>query len=118
MKQLKERWGIRSNFQLIVILIVFSVTGSSAVYVAKPFLNWIGLHPEGYADSWWGPWVYWTLRILVIFPIYQVLLVIFGWLFGQFTFFWYMEQKLLKRMGFGFLWPESDSSRSVDAGKS
>ena len=118
MEQLKERWGIRSNFQLLVILIVFSVTGSSAVYVAKPFLNWIGLHPEAFSGPGGGPGVYWTLRILVIFPIYQVLLVAFGWLFGQFSFFWNMEKKMLRRMGLGFLLPASESSRSMETGHS
>ena len=105
MKKLKERWGIKSNFQLIMILVVFSVTGSTAVYVAKPFLNLIGLNPNGFPDAWWGSWIYWTLRILVIFPIYQVLLVIIGAVFGQFAFFWNLEKKMLRRMGLGFLFP-------------
>lgn len=118
MEKLKERWGITSNFQLIVILVVFSVTGSSAVYVAKPFLEWIGLQPEAFSGSWWGPWVYWTLRILVIFPIYQVLLVLFGWLFGQFSFFWNMEKKMLNRMGLGFLLPGSESRQAMEGSES
>lgn len=103
MKKLKERWGITSTFQVIVIFIVFAVTGSSSVYVAKPVLKWIGLQPDTFSGGWWGPWIYWTLRILLIFPIYQVLLVLFGWLFGQFSFFWNLEKKMLKRMGLGFL---------------
>jgi len=105
MQKLKERWGIHSTLQLIIIFIVFAITGSSAVYVAKPLLQWIGLHPENFENTWWGPWVYWTLRILIIFPIYQVLLVLFGWIFGQFKFFWNMEKKMLRRMGLGFLLP-------------
>ncbi len=104
MKQgLKERWGITSNFQLIIILFVFSITGSSAVFVAKPFLNWVGLSLDAFPDTWWSPWVYWTLRILIIFPLYQILLVIYGWLFGQFQFFWAFEKKMIKRLGLGFL---------------
>ncbi|MEJ2584711.1 MAG: diacylglyceryl transferase [Robiginitalea sp.] len=103
MKKLKERWGIKSNFQLILILVVFSVTGSMAVFVAKPLLSWIGLHPDGFSDAWWGSWFYWALRILIIFPIYQVLLVVIGTLFGQFAFFWNLEKKMMRRMGLGFL---------------
>lgn len=114
MKKLKERWGISSNFQLVIILIVFSVTGSTAVFVAKPFLNWIGLQPEGFPDAWWGSWLYWTLRILVIFPIYQVLLVVIGTLFGQFPFFWNLEKKMLRRMGLGFLLPDEAPEASRD----
>ena len=114
MKKLKERWGIKSNFQLIIILVVFSVTGSTAVFVAKPFLNWIGLQPDGFSDAWWGSWLYWTLRILVIFPIYQVLLVVIGTLFGQFKFFWNLEKKMIRRMGLGFLLPDETPEASRD----
>ncbi|WP_276392453.1 DUF6787 family protein [Eudoraea chungangensis] len=103
MKSLKKRWGIHSNLQLIVILIVFSITGSAAVYVAKPFLNWIGFERESFQDEWWSGWIYWTLRILLVFPFYQILLVFFGWLFGQFKFFWNFEKKMLSRLGLGFL---------------
>lgn len=103
MQKLKKHWGIRSNFQLIIIFIVFAITGSSSVYVAKPFLDVIGLDQDNFPDTWWSPIVYWTLRILLIFPFYQVLLVAYGWLFGQFKFFWTFEKKMLKRMGFGFL---------------
>ncbi|SEC33657.1 hypothetical protein SAMN05192540_2922 [Maribacter dokdonensis] len=103
MQKLKERWEITSNFQLVIIFIVFAITGSSSVYVAKPFLNLIGLQQENFSTAWWGSPLYWFLRILLIFPFYQVLLVIYGWLFGQFRFFWAFEKKMLKRIGLGFL---------------
>ncbi len=103
MEKLKQRWGIDSNFQIIVICIVFAITGSSSVYVAKPFLQWIGLSKAAFPDGILGGFLYWTLRILLIFPFYQVLLVVYGWLFGQFKFFWNFEKKMLSRMGLGFL---------------
>lgn len=103
MEKLKQRWGITSNFQLVVIFVVFAITGSSSVYVAKPFLVLIGLARDNFPEAWWGGTIYWTLRILLIFPFYQILLVIYGWLFGQFKFFWGFEKKMLSRMGFGFL---------------
>ncbi|MCM4163097.1 MULTISPECIES: DUF6787 family protein [unclassified Arenibacter] len=104
MKKLKQRWGVNSNLQLFIIFIVFSITGSSSVYAAKPFLNWIGLHRENFSpDFLWGGLIYLTFRILLIFPIYQFLLVIYGWLFGQFRFFWEFEKKMLGRMGLGFI---------------
>ncbi|MDE3740351.1 DUF6787 family protein [Maribacter polysaccharolyticus] len=98
MEKLKQRWGIDSNFQIVVIFIVFAITGSTSVTFAEPIMEFIGLH-RGTTEAW----VYWTIRILIIFPIYQVLLVLYGWLFGQFRFFWNMEKKMLKRLGLGFL---------------
>jgi len=98
MEKLKKRWGIHSNFQLLIILVVFAVTGSTAAKLADPLTSLIGLQQQST-----HPWIYWTVRILLIFPIYQVLLVIFGWLFGQFKFFWNFEKKMLVRLGLGFL---------------
>lgn len=103
MQKLKQRWGISSNFQLIVIFFVFAITGSSSVYVAKPFLKLIGLAQDTFPDTWWGVTLYWVLRILLIFPFYQILLVLYGWLLGQFKFFWAFEKKMLTRLGFSFL---------------
>ncbi|ADV51448.1 diacylglyceryl transferase [Cellulophaga sp. E16_2] len=103
MKKLKERWGIESNFGIIMILIVFSVTGSSALKIARPLLDYIGFTRDNFSDDWYFSVLYWTVRILIIFPIYQILLVAFGWLFGQFKFFWNFEKKMLGRLGLGFL---------------
>ena len=107
MEKLKQRWGIDSNLQIVIICIVFAITGSSSVWVAKPFLEWIGLARESFPDSSIGGFFYWTLRLLLIFPFYQVLLVIFGWLFGQFKFFWNFEKKMLSRMGLGSLFKKN-----------
>ena len=98
MEKLKQRWGIESNFQIIVIFVVFAVTGSAAAKLAEPVTELIGLNRETT-----NAWLYWIIRILLIFPIYQVLLVVFGWLFGQFKFFWNFEKKMLRRLGLGFL---------------
>ena len=95
MKRFKEKWGITSNFQLVIILIVFSITGSVAVWVAKPVLDLVGLDKEALS-----PWVFWPIRIFIIFPIYQVLIVLIGAIFGQFKFFWAFEKKMLVRLGF------------------
>ncbi len=104
MQKLKERWGLHSNLQVVIVCVVFAITGSSSVYVAKPFLAWIGLARANFSpEFWWGGFSYGALRLLLIFPFYQVLLVLFGWLFGQFQFFWNFERKMLKRLGLGFL---------------
>ena len=95
MNRFKEKWGITSNFQLAIILLVFSITGSVAVLVAKPVLDLVGLDKEAVS-----PWVFWPIRIFIIFPIYQVLIVLIGAIFGQFKFFWAFEKKMLVRLGF------------------
>jgi len=98
MANFKQRWNIKSNGQLLLILIVFALTGSSAAYIIKPLLALVGVVKSRVAI-----WLYYLLYILFIFPIYQVLLVCFGFVFGQFAFFWSFEKKLLKKCGLGFI---------------
>jgi hypothetical protein len=105
MQRLKKRWGIHSNFQLVMILVVFAVTGSSAAKLATPLTNFLGITADNFS-----PWIYWPSRLLLIFPIYQVLLVFFGFIFGQFRFFWNFEKKMLSRMGFGFLFTSKNDA--------
>lgn len=100
MQKLKTRWGITSNFQLTVIFIVFAITGSSAAYLSKPILKWFGIVKEDVSL-----WIYYPLYLILIFPVYQVLLVSFGFIFGQFKFFWAFEKKMLRSMKLGFLLP-------------
>ena len=35
-KKLKERWGIKSNFQIVIIFVVFGITGSVSAYFSGP----------------------------------------------------------------------------------
>ena len=103
MEKLKKRWGIKTNWYVIAIFIVFAINGSFAAWVAKPVTNFFGLSPETL-----NPWLYWPLRILLIFPIYQLTLPIVGWVFGEFTFFLAFEKKFLGRLGLGFLFKKSE----------
>ncbi|MCC8358621.1 DUF6787 family protein [Salinimicrobium sediminilitoris] len=101
MNKLKQRWGISSNWQILIIFIVFGLTGSSSLYVAKPALEFLGLTRMNFSSDLLGGVGYYALRILMIFPVYQVLLVTYGWIFGQFRFFWQFEKNMLSRLGLG-----------------
>ena len=92
-EKLKIKWKIESNFQVIMILIVFAVTGSVAVRIAGPVLEYFNVHRENL-----NPFIFWPIRILIIFPIYQVMLLIVGTLLGQFKFFWEFQKKTIGRM--------------------
>ena len=78
--------------QLIIIFIVFGITGSLSVVLGKYVL--INVFGESFLNNDY----YWFLRLILIFPIYQVLLIIVGALFGQFRYFWEIEKKILIRM--------------------
>jgi len=94
MEKFKQRWGISSNFQLVVIFVVVAITGSASARLAGPFVELIGISSDAI-----HPVLHWVIRLILIFPIYQILLVTIGWLFGQFNFFWNFEKKMLRRIG-------------------
>ncbi len=78
--------------QLIIIFIVFGITGSLSVVLGKYAL--INVFGESFLNIDY----YWLLRLILIFPIYQVLLIVVGALFGQFRYFWEIEKKILIKM--------------------
>ncbi len=105
--RLKDKWDVESNLQLVIIFVVFAITGSSSVKIAKPLLDFVGVEKSAFEGVILGDALYWFLRILIVFPIYQVLLIFFGTLFFQFKFFWNFEKKILSRMGFKRFFQES-----------
>lgn len=92
LERLKTRWQLTSNFQVVIVLIVFAITGSTTAWVTKPVYGLVGIGPET-AFGW---------KVLAFFfimlPVYNVLLIIVGSIFGQFRFFWNFEKKTLGRM--------------------
>ena len=96
LENLKKRWGINSNLQVIKIIIVFGITGSLSAWLSKPFISFLNIVDEGTFLSW-------ILRLIIIFPIYQIILIIVATLFGEFKWFWNFLKKMLIRMGFKFL---------------
>lgn len=95
MERLKQRWGLTSNFQVVLIILVFSLNGSFAAWIAKPLTNLIGLNQETT-----NPWLFWPVRIILIFLVYQFTLPLVGFCFGQYKFFSTFSKKTLSRMGF------------------
>ncbi len=99
LRKFKEKWKIKSNLQLVIILIVFSVTGSTALVVRKFVFHLIGIQPET------SLLIKIPLYILILVPSYQVLLLIIGSLVGQFRFFYAFEKRT-----WSFLKPGNKSS--------
>ncbi len=93
MKKLTKLFKVDSSFQLIIVFIVFGITGSLSVILGKYVL--ILIFDENFLNNQF----FWILRLIIIFPLYQILLIIIGTLFGQFSYFWNIEKKILARMG-------------------
>lgn len=94
-KKLENKWKVNYKWEMISIFLVFATTGSSSVFVGRPILKLIGITKENL-----NPFLFWVLYIIIGFIFYQIMLVLIGWLFGQFKFFWTFEKKMLCRLGF------------------
>lgn len=96
---LKRRWGLRTNGQVVAVFLVFSLAGSMILPVRKAVFHL--LHFDGHTPFW----VKTVVWLIVVFPTYQIFLLVFGALFGEFRFFWEKEKKMgrwfLRRLGFG-----------------
>jgi hypothetical protein len=92
LKKFKAKWKIKSNFQLFLILVIFSVTGSASLVVRHVVFDWIGITAET------SVWIKFPLYLLIIVPAYQVLLLLVGALFGQFRFAWEFEKRVFSRL--------------------
>lgn len=91
--RLKQRWNIKSNCQLVVILLVFSVTGTASVFTKKYIMAFLGIaQPPHFIGKL-------LLFIFITLPAYQVLLLFFGFVFGQFKFFYAFEKRMFSRFG-------------------
>lgn len=89
---LKERWGLDSFWQVLVVLIVFAVTGMSVLYVRQFAFELLGI---GEQTPFWLKTMAW---LVVVLPSYQVLLLFFGFLFGQFDFVWRFEKRSVRKL--------------------
>ena len=90
LEKLKLKWGLKSIFQVILILIVFSLTGMTVVLIRPLIFDWFN-----YDDST-PMYIKAITYLLLIFPMYQILILVYGAIFGQFAFFWEKEKKLFK----------------------
>lgn len=89
--RLKQRWNLGSPFQVIIILVVFACTGFTVLFIKKPLLQFLAGEA---GDTVLASILYYVL----ILPLYNVLLLGYGLLFGQFSFFWAFEKRFFKRL--------------------
>ena len=84
MEKLKNIFKVSSTYQLVVVFIVFGITGSLSLFLSDYILNYLNLENL-------------IISLVLLLIIYQILLIIIGTLFGEFNYFWAMEKKILSR---------------------
>lgn len=94
-KILEKKWNLTYKWEMIRVFLVFAITGTSSLYIGKPIIEFIGINKENL-----NLYIYWFLFIIVTLLFYKILLIFYGWLFGQFDFFWNFVKKFMLRIGF------------------
>ncbi|MCI0751100.1 MAG: prolipoprotein diacylglyceryl transferase [Flammeovirgaceae bacterium] len=90
-ENLKARWNLQSAWQVIVVLIVFACTGFTVLFIKKPLLQILVGESAGTTTAS-------VIYYILILPIYNVILLIYGFVFGQFHFFWTFEKRFFSRL--------------------
>lgn len=90
-RKLQERWGLSTRTFWIVFL-AFGLTGTTTAFLTRYVTQWLGMD----AHSEW----YYRLAVQVFMLLfgYQVILLSYGFLLGQWAFFWKYELKLLRKL--------------------
>ena len=79
--RLKKHWGISSNIQVLVILLAFALSGFSTLFSHNYIDELLGI------DENTAFWIELLIFALLILPIFNTFLMIYGTLLGQKAFF-------------------------------
>ncbi len=90
LEKLQQKWGLKSFNQLIIVLIVFACTGTTVLFLKRPIVAYFS--PDGEQNTWFS-----IVYYILILPTYNVILLFYGFVFGQFEFFWAYEKKMISR---------------------
>tara|TARA_B100001175_G_scaffold172737_1_gene146592 strand:+ start:365 stop:658 length:294 start_codon:yes stop_codon:yes gene_type:complete len=90
--KLRKSFKAENNWHLFIIFLVFAISGTLSVIVSGPIINFLKINEL--IDSYS---LYLTIKILIIFPVYQIVLLIVGTFFGQYRYFLDFEKKMLMR---------------------
>ncbi len=88
--KLQVRWGAKSALQVVIIHIVFACTGFTVMFIKPVITDWLFQNGESALFSV----LYWVM----ILPVYNIFLLVYGFIFGQFRFFWAFEKRLFSRL--------------------
>ena len=89
-ERLGKRWGV-GPARVFIILLVFACTGFTVMFLKRPVVAW-------FAGDGEQPVLFSILYYLLILPVYNAILLVYGFVFGQFTFFWEFEKRFFRRI--------------------
>ena len=93
LEKLKSRWKVKTNFDVIIIFIVFALAGSTSLYIKQPVFMLLDIQKH-----LTPVFEFVLIYILVVNPSYLILLMFWGTVFGKWKFFWNFEKRIFKKI--------------------
>lgn len=90
MQRLGQRWGV-GPVRVVLILVVFACTGLTVMFLKRPVVGYFTENGE-------QPLLFSVLYYILILPFYNLVLLVYGALLGQFRFFWAFEKRFFARI--------------------
>ena len=75
-------FGANSKLHLLKIFFIFGLAGSLSVFISEPLIQFVSI--ENFISN---KFFYWLIRLILIFPIYQFVLIGVALVFGEFRYF-------------------------------
>ena len=79
-ERMRKRWGV-GLLGVAAILAAFALAGTTTLWIREPVMGFL-------LPSVAPGWRQWAIYLVIMVPIYQILLLAYGALLGQFDFFW------------------------------
>ena len=94
LEKLKQRWELKTNLDVLLVIIMFSLAGTSSVWIKKPLFAYFNFNTGETTIDFIK---YILLYVIFFMPIYQAMLLFWGFILRQWKFALNFEKKILKR---------------------
>lgn len=83
-------WRSHKVVHVVLILLVFTCTGLSVARIGGWLAEWAGFERFSLA--------YWLMWIVALLPVYNVLLLVFAFIFGKYAYFRAKQRRMWQKM--------------------
>ena len=75
------------------IFMIFGISGSLTLILSEPIINFIKIN-----EIIENTIILFVIRIIIIFPLYQLVLILISSIFGEFNYFISFERNIFKKL--------------------
>lgn len=88
--KLQDKWQLKSIMQVVIVLIVFALGGSTCAYLGRNIMPHLSIETKGV--------IWWVVYIVIVTILWPVCVLFYSLFFGQYQFFKKYLTKMGKRM--------------------